>query len=256
MNELVDRRILGGFVCVDAITGSSIVPAIPVSAPQWTVKPNRSGIYVIFDGPGLDPLTGQFIPTGTWPAPVPFEVTLQDPNRRYLPRRAMVSAPQSVPVIPPILPVPTGVFAPQQVPVYPSPAAVIGPNWASIHASVTRHGTTPALGLPWAILRVVRDSDSAVLATGQTDANGEALLAVIGLKQQANPSGHGPVTISTVAATITAFFDPATLTKPTGWIPNPDDVLTNLSNPALKSASQPVLLSSGLETSMNFSITF
>ena len=68
MIELVDRRVLGGFVCVDAITGSPVVPAIPVTTPQWTVKPNRSGIYVIFNGPGFDLLTGQFIPTGTWPA--------------------------------------------------------------------------------------------------------------------------------------------------------------------------------------------
>ena len=253
--ELIDRRVLGGFVCVDAITGSSVVPAIPVTAPQWTVKPNRSGIYVIFSGPGFDSLTGEFIPTGTWPAPTPFEVTLQDPSRRYLPRRAMVSAPQAVPTIPPVPVVPVGVFAPQQVQVYPSPAAAIGSNWATIHASVTRHGTTPAQGLPWAVLRVVKNSDNTVLATGQTDTNGEALLAVIGLNVQANTTGHGPVTVSTVAATVTAFFDPSVLSQPASWIPNPDDILTNLSNPALKSSSQPVLLASGQELSMSFDLT-
>jgi hypothetical protein len=139
---------------------------------------------------------------------------------------------------------------------YPSPAAVIGPNWASIHASVTRQGTNPAQGLPWAILRVVRNSDHAVIATGQTDANGEALIAVVGLKAQANPSGHGPVTITTVAATVTALFDPGVLTKPAGWIPNPDDILSNPANPALKSNSQPVQLGPGQEVSMKFSITF
>jgi hypothetical protein len=255
MIELVDRRVLGGFVCVDAITGSPVVPAIPVTTPQWTVKPNRSGIYVIFNGPGFDLLTGQFIPTGTWPAAVPFEVTLQDPSRRYLPRRVVVYAPLAVPAIPPAPVAPAGVFVPQQVPLYPSPAAVIGPNWASIHASVTRHGSTPSQGLPWAVLRVVRNSDQSVIATGQTDVNGEALLAVIGLKVQANTTGHGPVTVSTVAATVTAFFDPSVLTQPASWIPNPDDILTNLSNPALKSSSQPVLLASGQELSMSFEVT-
>jgi len=55
VTENVDRRILGAFVCIDAVTGSSVVPAIPVIPdPLWTVMPNRSGIYVIFDGPGLD----------------------------------------------------------------------------------------------------------------------------------------------------------------------------------------------------------
>lgn len=255
MIENVDRRVLGAFVCVDAITGNSVVPAIPVTAPQWTVTPNRSGIYVIFDGPGFDSLTDQFIPSGTWPAPVSFEVSLQDPTLRYLPRRANVQAPLAVPAYPPVPTPPAGVFAPQQVPVYPSPAATIGSNWASIHASVTIHGTTPPQGLPWAVLQVVQNSDSTVLATGQTDANGEALLAVVGLTVQANTGGTGPVTVSTVAATVTAYFDPSVLSQPAGWIPNPDDILTNLSNPALKSSSQAVQLSSGQEMAMSFAIT-
>jgi hypothetical protein len=256
--ENVDRRILGAFVCVDAITGNSVVPAIPVTAPQWTVKPNRNGIYVIFDGPGFDLETGEFIPTGTWPPPVTFEVSLQDPSLRYLPRRVNVQAPLAVPDYPPVptpLTPPTGVFAPQQVAVYPSPAGAIGPNWASIHASVTLAGSTPPKGLPWAVLQVVQNSNNAVLATGQADLNGEALLAVVGLTVQANTGGSGPVTVSTVAATVTAYFDPSVLSQPTGWIPNPDDILTSLPNPALKSSSQAVQLTSGQEIAMNFAIT-
>lgn len=254
--ENVDRRILGAFVCIDAITGNSVVPAIPVIAAQWTVTPNHSGIYVIFDGPGFDKLTGEFIPSGSWPTtPTPFEVSLQDPSLRYLPRRANVNAPLAVPAYPPIPAPPTGVFAPQQVPVYPSPAAVIGSNWAAIHVSVVAEGTTPPQGLPWAVVQVVQSSDDTVLATSQTDANGEALLAVVGLTVQANTGGTGPVTVSTVAAKVTAYFDPTTLTQPAGWIPNPDDILTNLTNPALKSSSQTVELSSGLESAMTFAIT-
>jgi len=258
--ESVDRRILGAFVCVDAITGTSIAPTIPATAPSvWTVKPNRSGIYVIFDGPGFDEETGEFIPSGTWPAPAQFEVTLQDPYFRYLPRRANVQAPLAVPTIPPVPATPTGVFAPQQVKVYPSPAAVIGPNWAAIHASVTRSGSNPVKGLPWAIVQVVQTSNNALLATGQTDVNGEALLAVIGLTVQASTSSSGPVIVSTVGATVTAYFDPTVLTQPPGWIPNPDDILNKISNPALisslVSSSQPVQLSSGQELSMSFELT-
>jgi hypothetical protein len=62
------------------------------------------------------------------------------------------------------------------------------------------------------------------------------------------------VTISTVAATVTAYFDPSILSQPAGWIPNPDDILNSLSNPALKSSSQAVELSSGQEIAMNFGI--
>ena len=254
MIESVDRRILGTFVCVDAITGNSVIPAIPVSAPQWKVKANLSGTYIIFNGPGFDAQTDEFIPSGTWPAPVSFEVTLQDPSLRYLPRRANVQAPLAVPVIPPVPATPTGVFARQQVAVYPSSATTIGPNWAVIHASVTNSSTTPPKGLPWAVLQVVQTSNNSVLATGVYDTNGEALLAVIGLTVQANPSGGGPVTVSTVAATVTAYFDPSILNQPAGWIPNPDDILTNLSNPALKTNSQPVQLGAGQELSLSFVI--
>jgi hypothetical protein len=268
VNESVDRRILGAFVCVDSITGNSIPGPIPITAPQWTVKQNRSGIYVIFDGPGFDLLTTQFIPSTTWPPPATFEVTFQDPNLRYLPRRANVQAPQNVPVIPPAptgsatnpaaiaaLQNPATVFDPQRVRLYPAPSASIAPNWAVIHASVTRSGTTPPKGLPWAVLQIIRSSDNAVLATGQSDANGEALLAVLGLSPQPNTSGTGPVTVSTVAVTAKAFFDPSVLTQPAGWVPNPDDILNNVSNPALKSASQPLQLGSGQELAINFAIS-
>ena len=166
-----------------------------------------------------------------------------------------MKAPFTVPAYPPVPDPPTGVFAPQQVALYPSPATTIGPNWASIHASVVRAGTNPPQGLPWAVLQVVKNSDHSIMATGQTGLNGEALLAVVGLTVQANTGGGGPVTISSVAATITAYFDPSVLSQPAGWIPNPDDILTNLSNPALKSISQPVELSSGQEMAMSFAIS-
>jgi hypothetical protein len=271
VNESVDRRILAAFVCLDAVTGDSVVEPMRVTALRWTIKPNRSGIYVIFDGPGFDFLTTQFLPSGAWPAPVSFEITLQDPNRRYLPRRANLKAPLT-PVIPPApaasppssppnsgaaaaLLDPTTVFDPQPVSLFPAPSAPFGPNWAVIHASVIRSGTSPVQGLPWALLRVTRNSDNTVLATGQTDANGEALLAVIGLTVEANTSNIGPVTLSTVAVTITAFFDPSVVSQPPSWIPDPDDILNNLSNPILKSSSQSVPLGSGQELAMSFAIS-
>lgn len=264
--ENLDRRVLGAFRCVDAITGDSVLPALPVSAAPWNVQPNRSGIYVIFNGPGMNALTTQLIPTGTWPAPVSFEVTLQDPNRRYLSRRANVQAPQTVPVIgaspggvvpnPAVVAAqanPAAVFDPQRVTLYPRPSAAVGPNWSTIHASVTTTATPP-VGIPWAVLRVVRQSDGTVLATGQSDLNGEALLAVVGLTLQANVSGTGPVTLSTVAVTITAYVDPSVLTQPSGWIANPDDILGNLANPALRSSSQSAELEPGQELNLSFGV--
>ncbi len=254
--ETVDRRVLGAFVCVDAITGSTITPAVPCTVPQsWTVKPNRSGIYVIFDGPGFDAQTDAFIPSGTWPAPVSFLVSLADSSQRYLPRQASVHAPLAVPTIPPVPATPTGVFAPQQVTLYPSAAAPIGPNWATIYASVTNPAT--GQGLPWAMLQVVETSGNTVIATGMSGPNGEALLAAIGLTLQTNSSSSGPVTVSTTAATVTAYFDPTTLTQPAGWVPDPDAILNQISSSpsTLKTASQAVELSSGQQQFLSFAVT-
>jgi hypothetical protein len=265
--ETVDRRVLGAFVCVDAITGTQVRQSISVSAAPWKVKPNRNGIYVIFDGPGFESLTTQFVPGTPWPAAVGFDVTLRDGSRSYLPRRATLRAPMSVPTIGPspggavpnpavvaALADPNAVFNPQRVAVYPSPSAAVGPHWGAIHASVTQQGTVPPKGLPWAVLRVVRKSDGVVLAAGQADVNGEALLAVVGLRTQASTSPTGPVMVSTVAATVTAYVDPSGLSQPPGWISNPDDILSSVPNPALRSNSQPVQIGSGIEMSLSFAI--
>ncbi len=264
--ENVDRRVLGAFICVDAITGASVVQPMMVGSAQLTVRPNRSGIYVIFDGPGFSALTTQLTPTGTWPARASFPVTLQDPNRRYLPRRANVLAPMTVPVIGPspggvvpnpeviaALANPASVFRPQRVTLYPQPSARVGANWSTIHASVTSTAM-PAVGLPWAVLQVTRTSDNTVLATGQTNENGEALLAVVGLTLQTSISGTGPVTVSTVPASVKVYVDPSVLTQPPGWIPNPDDIIGNLSNAALRSGGQDVKLASGQEMNLSFAI--
>jgi hypothetical protein len=109
--------------------------------------------------------------------------------------------------------------------------------------------------LPYAIVQVINTDGSAVLATGQTDSNGEALLAVIGPTLQPNPQGGGDVTVSTVSATATAYFLPSNLTQPSGWIPNPDDILHDLTNTALVTSSSPVTFSSGQDQSLNLVLT-
>jgi hypothetical protein len=267
--ETVDRRVLAAFVCVDALTGKSLSRGLSVSAgpgtSAWNIKPNRNGIYVVFDGPGFDPQTEQFVPAGTWPAAVSFDVTLEDPQQNYLPRRAQVSAPSSVPAIGPspggvspnpavvaALQNPATVFAPQLVTMYPTPAAAVGPNWGVVRASVIDAAT--GQGLPWAMVRVTQQSNGAVLATGETGANGEALTAVIGLKLQVSVSAAEPVTISTVAATVTAIFDPSVLHQQPGWISDPNTILHDLANPSFKTSSQSVQLGPGQELSLSLAI--
>lgn len=264
--EFVSRRILASFVCVDALTGQSVRRPLTVTTDGWTVAPNHSGAYVVYDGPGLTGLTTQFIPSGTFPATKTFEVTLQDPRRAYLPRRVNISAPQTVPTIPPA---PTGslinpaalaaqndpntVFCSQTVKVFPMPSAYTSPTWAVLRASVKSAGAEAA-GVPGAVLRVVRTTDMALLAEGQTDSNGEALLAVLGPTTQPNTSGSGPVTLPYTGVTVTAYAAANSLLQPPDWISNPDDLLSNISNPALVSSHSDVQLTAGKELYLSFAL--
>jgi len=251
VSESVDRRVLGAFRCVDAITGNSVMDPLPVSGSQLTLRPNRSGIYVIFNAPGLASLTTQFDPPGAWPAPSSFEVSIQDPTRRYLPRRAQVRAPQE--------PVsgtePAPVLSPQTVTLYPAAAAAVGANWAVVHVSVVLAGTNPPHGLPWPVVRVLLAADNSVLATGAGDARGEALLAVPGIGVQVNAGGGGAVLQSNIAVVVQAWFDPSALTQPAGWVPNPDDLLSNLAAVGLKTATQSATLGAGQRIAISLSIS-
>ena len=246
MRESVDRRVLGAFRCVDAVTGTSVLNALSVATPQLSLRPNRSSIYVIFNAPGLDALTTQFDPTLPWPAPATFEVSIQDPSRRYLPRRANVEAPRKLPPpVDPTQPVDSTkvlsdlavVFNPQPVQLFPSPSAPVSPNWGVIHVSVIRSGSTPPKGLPWAVVQAARTDNKALLATTVADARGEGLLAIPGLGPEVSGSDTGAVTQATVAVTVTGWFDPSVLNQPSKWIPNPDDILNNLASASFKTGS-------------------
>jgi hypothetical protein len=246
MREPVDRRVLGAIRCVDAITGNSIMNALSVTSSQLLLRANRRAIYVIFDAPKLDPQTTQFDVSSPWPNASTFEVSIQDPNRQYLPRRANVQAPQKLP--PPIDPSqpfdpakvlsdPAVVFNPQPVSLFPSPAAPVSPNWAVLHVSVVRNGSTPPKGLPWTVVQVARSDNKTVLATTVGDARGEAILAIPGLGPEVSGSDTGAVTQATVAVTVTAWFDPSVSSQLSTWIPNPDDMLNNLTNASFKTGN-------------------
>lgn len=246
MSQSIDRRVLGAFRCVDAITRRSVSDGLSVTSTQLTLHPNRSAIFVIFNAPGMDALTSEFDPP-TWPTPSTFEVSIQDANRRYLPRRAKVQAPRKLPAKPfdpaTVLNDPDVIFNPQSVDLFPTPAATLSPNWAVIHISVV-NGDTPPKGLPWAVVRVTRSDNNALLAQTVTDRRGEGLLAIPGLGPEVSGSDSGAVTQATVAVTVTAWFDTSTPVPlfdpsvpdraPSGWFPNPDDIFSNLASDSLK----------------------
>lgn len=247
MKESVDRRILGAFRCVDSLTGNSVSNGLSVDAPQWRVKQNQSGTFVIFNGPTFDKLTWEFIPTANdWPpTPAKFEVTITDLQRRYLARRAIVQAPRKL--SPPTDP--NAVFTPQDVKMYVTAAAPVNPTWAVIHASVVNAGTNPPRGLPWAVLQVKRNSDQALILSAVADIHGEAILALVGHGLKMQPATS--VTSSTVAVTITAYWSDPGVNDPEQWIPDPDDLFGKVG-----SAKSFVAPTQQLYPGMNIAMTF
>ena len=251
MSQNVDRRVLAGFRCVDAITSRTILQPLTIDADPLALRRNQSGIFAVVDAPGLTALTTQFLapPAAAWPPSTNFEITIQDPALRYLPRRANIAAPQPLPATPPPkLPL----NMPQSIVLFPTPAATLSPNWAVVRVAVVS-GATPPAPLPWAAIQVLITGNPA--ATGLTNANGEAVLAVPGLGLALSSSGSGSVTETTTPATVTAWFDPSTLKQSPDWIPNPDDILLNLASASWKSASQTVQLGPGLTVFVTLTIS-
>jgi hypothetical protein len=70
-----------------------------------------------------------------------------------------------------------------------------------------------------------------------------------------NTGAGGTVTTPSITATITAYLLPANLNQPSGWVPNPDDILNNLAAAALVTSSQAITVISGQEQSLSFSLT-
>jgi hypothetical protein len=255
MKDNVDHRVLGGFQCFDAITQASIEDPLKVSSSQLTLSRNHHGIYAVWDAPGFRKYTA-FDPVLPWPnPPSKFEITIEDPRLRYLPRRGNILVPQALPVAP-ALPSPPFTastnqpiaYGPQKVALYRGPAAPVEPNWAVVRVSVSSN-SAPPIPLPWALLQVFSGAPPAsgaiAMATGVADANGEALLAVQGLGLQVSSSAGGPVTEVTTAATVQAWFDPTILSQPPGWAPNPDDTIQQIPGGALKTATAAIQFGPG-----------
>lgn len=228
------RRVFGRFAFVDTITGNRISSPLSVISPQLQLMANDSGLFAIFSGPSF----GQF--TKQWPTAQMFEIAVRDPNHRYLPRRAQIRAAGLVEV-----------FTLQQVPLYRSPKSPVEPDWAVVRASI-RSDWAP---LAWAVVQVL-SSDQSVLATGVSDARGEALLAVRNLGTDVSDHMTGVVKNATTDVTIQAWFDPTVMGRASDWIPNPDDMSRNLGNPTFKSVARRGVLRAGQTLSVVLEFPF
>lgn len=212
----LDRRVLGAVRFVDAVTGQPVTERLVVEAEGVRWIRNRHDAWVMASAPGLEAHTESFAaPPSTPVGSVPVQIEVRDPARRYLSRRATIALPRDPD------PVQAGtagsLFNAIDIALFRSPSAPTWPGWAVIRATVA--GAQPGSVRAGALIRVLRQSDGAVLARALSDERGEALVAVHGIPNATFAPGPGPVLATDVAATLQVIHD-ETVTA----APDPDDL--------------------------------
>ena len=247
MLDVSERRILGAFRMVNATTGISVDSDFVVDAGPLNVLRNRSGVFVVRDGPGMRDLTYKADVQGVAiPGQQQFQLTVTDDRQDFLPRRFKLNLPRK------IAPAsdPDSVFNAVKVQVYPTAAGQVAQSWAVVRVSVVKAGDPARTGLPWSLVQVKKKSDGTVLSTGMSDARGEALVSVVGLPALSANGGSGTLLSSDVDVNVAAFFDPAS--GSTDFVPDPDELIAKLGS--MKTASQPAKIASGRTNTVTIEI--
>jgi hypothetical protein len=210
--EIVDRRVLGAVVFIDATTHLRVISPLRVDSEGGTLIRNNRGLYVIRSANGLDAYTDSFQQQPSPPAPgavaletVPVQLTITDPQFDYVPRRVTIRLPRDPASA--NAAEENSLFRPVQVPLFPSPAAQTASGWAVIRATVTDEATGSLL--PFSLLRVRTTGVGArTLAMGLADNRGEALVAVPGIPVTTFGETEEDVVETEIDVVLEVVFDP------------------------------------------------
>lgn len=192
MIEHVERRVLGALEFVSAATGARVAEPLRISADGLTTRRNASGLVVLWSARGLEPHNDVFLePPGT-PAveSVGFDLDIEDPSRRYLPRRAHIDLPRkAAPETDP-----DSVLVPIRIELMPAPATPTTGTATVLRVRVAAAATpVPRKGIANAYLRATLALDPPRLATAMTDARGEGVLVVAGVDPVVATPGPSPL---------------------------------------------------------------
>lgn len=218
MNEVLDSRVLGALRWIDAVTQTPIATPLVVTGAGLRFTRNLSGLTVITHAAGLEAYTRTFdlanLPAGQEVPNDSLTLTadVEDPTGNYLPRRFTLNLPRdaSPEVIPPDgRRPPRSLFTPFDIALLPAPAARLQAGCAEVRVLIQ----TPAnVGIRNALARVVATADSTLLGCGLTDARGEALVAVPGLKHFAPGATEDQVVSVETEARLEIILPPAGVT--------------------------------------------
>lgn len=228
MGENIDRRYLGALKCVDRAAGFHLTRLMQLQSDELEFIRNRSNLYVIKNAAGLESHVDAFDAAPDTPATgsLDFSVSVVDPSARYLPRAVEISLPRDAD--PANSDNADSIFNPIEVALYPSSNASLAANWSAVRVSVT--DPAPVAG---ALLRVIRNSDDAVLSSGLTDRRGEGLVIVPGIPitqfaddEDGDPPDDDdpppPVVVSEIAGRLEV-----SVAANTEWPANPDVLEAN-----------------------------
>jgi hypothetical protein len=203
--DTVDRRVLGAFQFVDAVTGLPVVvPArievrgaaiggAPVDEARHEhairILQNRRGIAVIFRAPFFDAYTNAFenpvAPAETAANPLRLRLAVVDAGPYYLPQEFLLDLPRALDAD-----APNNVFEPQPVRLFRAPNAPVQDGWALLRLLATEAGTDPERPLPGVLVRVFRSPrglNDVPIGEGMTDwrgdITGEALVPILGIQR-------------------------------------------------------------------------
>lgn len=215
MKERVETRILGAIRWIDAVTQAPI--PLPLVARSDTLRFTRNlrGLSVITHADGLETHTPIFdldtLPAEDVISPLSLarEGEVHDPSGTYLPARFTLQLPRDP--SPDLLPPdnhrpPNSLFTPIDIALLPSPAARLAAGAAQVRVLVLDDEGVP---IPNALGRVVAVSDDSILGCGLSDARGEMLIAVPGLKHFAPGATEDEVVSVETEARLEIIHPPA-----------------------------------------------
>jgi hypothetical protein len=240
--EHVDRRILGAFQFVDAVTGFPLVLAakvevrsaalvnggapanVPLREGSVRLQQSRSGFQAIFRAPFFDDYAASFDgpqdPAETTPAGkrLRLRLALTDAGPHYLPQEFEFDVPRPVDSA-----TPNNVFTPVAVQLFRAPGAPVLGGWSLLRVRVAEANTdTPLPGVLVRVFESPRDAVDSPIGEGMSewrgDLRGEALVAVADLPRFRAGQGNN-VFETTQAVHLEARLD-TSFTGAAGQLPN------------------------------------
>jgi hypothetical protein len=179
VNECIDRRVFGAIEFIDDLTDARVLEPLRVTLPSGLkLLRNRSGLYVIRAVEGEDDYTRQFDAPPTPPARLPFTLSVQDPQARFLPQSFTLSLPRLLNA--PGAPVDDAdnVLRPVSIRLTPAAAQPLRATWAALRLQVLVAGSLPPVGLANVLVEASPSVAGLGLRRTLTDRYGEALVII------------------------------------------------------------------------------